>query len=561
MSFVRSAKKTIKKISFISNLNSKIKAKQTVNWDRLNKNIIPNTDKTERYKVLLATGTGHYQMGVLLESSLASALNQRGADVDVLLCDGALSGCMMARIDDIQPEIMASEGPKSRCGDCISFGKAIFDGSFTNKLFYSNFLSEEDKSKAKNLSETIEFKDIRNYKYGKIAIGEHAYAGALRYFARGDLKGEQFGEKILREYLSSAMLTVFSLNALFDQEKYDVVCFHHGIYVPQGLVTQVCQARNIRLVTWNPAYKKNTFIFSHDDTYHHTMISENVAQWENFDLSKERKSKILDYLESRKTGANDWIWFHDTPQENIEKIKTELGCRLDRPAIGLFTNVIWDAQLHYKSSAFENMLDWIHLSIDYFSTRPDLELLIRIHPAEMRGAIPSRHAVLDEIKEKHPNLAENIFVIPPESQISSYTVMELCNAVTIFNTKTGIEVSSSGIPTIVAGEAWIRNKGFSFDASSPEHYVEMLKNLPFKEKMSEADTERALKYAYHFFMRRMIPLPFINFDPISGKYSSNLKCASELSYGKIKGLDVICDGILDGTPFEFDENEGVNAAV
>ena len=133
------------------------------------------------------------------------------------------------------------------------------------------------------------------------------------------------------------------------------------------------------------------------NTYHHTMISENVSRWENFDLDNYQKERIQNYLYSRKSGSNDWIWFHDTPEENIEKIKDELGCKLDKPSIGLFTNVIWDAQLHYKSSAFENMLDWVHLSIDYFSKRPDLELFIRIHPAEMRGAIPSRHPVLEEI--------------------------------------------------------------------------------------------------------------------------------------------------------------------
>ena len=76
-----------------------------------------------------------------------------------------------------------------------------------------------------------------------ISIGEHAYAGALRYYARGDLTSEFFGEQILRRYLKSALLTVFCLDRLLEQNNYDVVCFHHGIYVPQGLITQVCQKK------------------------------------------------------------------------------------------------------------------------------------------------------------------------------------------------------------------------------------------------------------------------------------------------------------------------------
>ena len=196
------------------------------------------------------------------------------------------------------------------------------------------------------------------------------------------------------------------------------------------------------------------------------MISEDISRWQDIDMNEAKENAIKKYLKSRRQGTNDWIWFHDTPEENADKIKDELGCSFDRPAIGLFTNVMWDAQLHYESNAFENMLDWVFASIDYFSKRKDLELFIRIHPAEIRGAIPSRQPLLKEIYDKYESMPDNIYVIPPESQISTYALMDKCNAVTIYNTKTGIEVASEGIPTIVAGEAWIRGKGFAIDVNS-----------------------------------------------------------------------------------------------
>ena len=546
-------KKIVRSLPVFQSIYSVFRARKSVNWVELNKGITPHDNCSTDQKVLMATSVGDYEMGVLLESCLATALQMRGASVDMLLCDSVLSACQMSKIESISPIKMANEGPTSRCGGCFNYGRAILSGSNVTLLKYSQYILASEKDEALTISKSASFDNIQTFVFNEIRVGEHAFAGALRYFARGNLEGEEYGEVILRRYLESAILTVFAVDRLLDQGNYDVVCLHHGIYVPQGLITQVCQRKNIRVVTWNPAYKKNTFVFSHDDTYHHTMISEATSRWEHFELDTHKKSEIKNYLRSRRSGINDWIWFHDTPEENLDSIKAELGCRLDRPSIGLFTNVLWDAQLHYETNAFEGMLEWVDVSIEYFSKRPDLELFIRIHPAEMRGAIPSRQHLLEEINKRHPRLADNIFIIPPESQISTYTVMDFCNAVTIFNTKTGIEIASEGIPTIVAGEAWIRNKGFSLDASSPEHYIEILSNLPFDGKMSEDDTERALKYAHHFFMRRMIPLPFIDFDSGSGKYTSNLKSATELSYGKIKGLDLICRGILEGTPFEYDE--------
>ncbi len=545
-------KRIIKKIPYFNFFYSRIRANKSVYWKKLNKNINYSNSRPD-INVLMATSLGDYEMGTLLESSLSAALRLRNSKVDVLLCDSALSGCQMSKIETISPDIMAKEGPASRCSSCINYGKNIFEGAVDNKLYYSDFITPDEYKLAERLAKKIPYDDIKSYKYDDLSIGEHAYAGALRYYARGDLNEESFGEQILRRYLRSALLTAFCLNRILEDNTYDVVCFHHGIYVPQGIITQVCQKKNIRLVTWNPAYKSKTFIFSHYDSYHHTMISEDVERWKDIKLDASQENAIKEYLRSRRHGTNDWIWFHDTPEENAEKIKAELGCSFDKPSIGLFTNVMWDAQLHYESNAFDNMLDWVFSSIDYFSERSDLELFIRIHPAEIRGAIPSRQPLLTEIKRKYKTLPNNIFLITPESQISTYALMDKCNAVAIYNTKTGIEVASEGIPTIVAGEAWIRGKGFAIDVNSKEEYFKILSELPFKSKMSKDKQIQALKYAYHFFMRRMIPIPFIEFDSKTGLYSSSLESAEKLKPGNFKGLDLVCDGIINGSPFEYDE--------
>jgi hypothetical protein len=73
----------------------------------------------------------------------------------------------------------------------------------------------------------------------------------------------------------------------------------------------------------------------------------------------------------------------------------------------------------------------------------------------------------------------------------------------------GIELSAFGVPVVVAGEAWIRNKGFSFDTSTPEEYFELLNKLPLNRRLDGPTKERARKYAYHYFFRRMIPLEFV----------------------------------------------------
>ncbi|MBI4042950.1 MAG: capsular biosynthesis protein, partial [Deltaproteobacteria bacterium] len=228
-----------------------------------------------------------------------------------------------------------------------------------------------------------------------------------------------------------------------------------------------------------------------------------------------------------------------------------LGIDWSRPTIGLLTNVMWDAELHYDARAFPSMIEWLTETISYFSGRPDLQLLVRIHPAEIRGTLPSRQPVMRELQKRFPQTAKNIFIIPPEARVSTYSAMSRCNAIIIYATKMGVEFSALGNHIIVAGEAWVRNKGITRDTISREDYFTALSQLPYISPPQPVVIDRAKKYAYHFFFRRMIPIEY--FTPLKGNppYGIALHHLDELRPGKSSGLDVICDGILKERDFIY----------
>jgi hypothetical protein len=126
-----------------------------------------------------------------------------------------------------------------------------------------------------------------------------------------------------------------------------------------------------------------------------------------------------------------------------------------------------------------------------------------------------------------------------------------CDSVIIYGTKTGVELTSMGVPVLVAGEAWIRNKGVTLDARSAEHYFELLDQLPLGHRMETDAVRRARKYAFHFFFRRMIPLPMMAAAEGKSPFRVDIQSLDELRPGRSKGLDVICDGILSGSPFVY----------
>ena len=136
--------------------------------------------------------------------------------------------------------------------------------------------------------------------------------------------------------------------------------------------------------------------------------------------------------------------------------------------------------------------------------------------------------------------------------------MSVCDSAIIYGTKMGVELTSVGLPVIVAGEAWIRNKGLTYDASTPDEYLKLLGKLPFRTQLDSTVLARARRYAYHFFFNRMIPLPFIEPKTNYPIYRLKLTKLDHLFPGQSKGLDTICNGILQGKPFVFN-NDSITA--
>lgn len=505
-------------------------------------------------KVLIATSVGGHLACSTLESMLAAALTLRDAEVHVLLCDEALPACMACEIGRYpRLDRFVERGPAGdQCCYCYGPAARMLRSLGLKVVRYSDWVSAAELAEADRISRSIHPDNIRKLQVDGVAVGEHAYAGTLRFFARGALEMDQESSQVLRRYLSASLITARVAQNLLRESSYDCVVLNHGIYVPQGVISEVARHRKIRVVTWNPAYRKQRFIFSHGDTYHHTLMHEPVSHWENLALSKEAEAELDRYLKSRWTGTEDWIWFHDRPKFDLAEIERELGVSFSKPCIGLLTNVIWDAQLHYPANAFPTMLDWLIATVRFFEERPDLQLIIRVHPAEIHGGLPSRQRVVDELNRNFPRLPPNVFVIPPESRISTYVVMSQCDAVVIYGTKTGVELASMGIPVIVAGESWIRNKGVTMEAENPQGYFDLLRRLPLKTRMKSAVVARARRYAYHFFCRRMIPLGVMK--PRAGwpPYRIDLPLGVDsLRPGASSGLDVVCNGILKGSEFIY----------
>ena len=546
--------------NYLKNIYYKIFNKKLLknhpDWKNLLSDIdFENKNSPSRKKILVATSTGGHRLALSSEILFGLSFKARGASVDFLLCDEALNACSECTyLNFSNSKDFIKYGALPNCSSCWNTGKYSLLNAGIKTLKYSEFLTSSDLKQIKIIVSKTDYKEIKNFKINDISIGEHAYAGLLRYYAKGSLEFSKDEIEIFKKYFFSALKTYFISKNLFSSMKFDTVVLNHGIYVPQGIISEVAKSYGLKVVTWFTAYKDKSFLFSHDETYHKSLLKEPVNDWENRQLNNKEEKKLDDYISSRKLGTKDWVYFHNKNPKFDFQINNYNNLK-DQEFVSLFTNVVWDAQLFFDQNIFENMLDWLFQTIQYFIDQNKV-LVVRAHPAEISGTLPSQQKIYFEIKKKFGELPKNIIFIAPEDSTSSYSIIEKSQFCIVYGSTIGTEIAAMGKNVIVGGEAWIKNKEISYDPKSKSEYFELISKLISKPHMNHEKHKRAKMYAYHFFFRRMIPISLIenkkekSQDFIIEKKNMN-KIFNSDTYDK--GIQTICDSILYNKNFIYEE--------
>jgi len=475
----------------------------------------------------------------LFEAVVMQSLSLRGADVRVAICDRALDACErvhMATTTDRAP----------RCSACFEKNSAFYRKQGYEPLLMSRLLQPEDRVEAARLARSLPRDEIEQFTYQRVPVGRHAYASTLRSLLIGELTGSPEHEQALRQYLEASLLMALCCRRLLELEAPEVVVVSHGIYL-WGVVTDFFREHGTRVVVHNVGYRRNTTYWFHQESYHKRLVDEPNALWDEAPFTPDNELLLDAYMDSRRTGALDYLTYHPNPQEDREGLMRELNLDPSARILGIFTNIAWDAAILFRDIAFRNMAEWVIETIRHFAGRTDVQLVIRCHPAEVKREIETLQKVADLVRERFTPLPPNVRVVPAESDVSTYTLSEIVDAGIVYTTKVGLEFACRGIPMVVVGEPFYRGKGFTWDPTTPEEYFEILEGLPRGARMTPEAIARAKKYAHYYFYRRHLELdylePYTQFDP---RTAYTLRSLDQLLPGKDPNLDLICEGILTG---------------
>jgi hypothetical protein len=222
-----------------------------------------------------------------------------------------------------------------------------------------------------------------------------------------------------------------------------------------------------------------------------------------------------------------------------------LGVDQHRRILVFYTNVLWDAQIIYKSNIFYDIFDCLTYIINLVKKNPDVLLIIRIHPAEVKSNNPTRTKIFDFLKEFGLHNVKNVRIVQPESNISSYVLADLADVNIVYGTKMALEMAIMKRNVVICGETFSRNKGYGVDVESRDQLnYELLSRTTSPAELSER-YERALKYAHYFYFERMIDFPVDSASCSAGSHLSPLLSKDVVDHS---GIQKICNTIIDLAP-------------
>jgi hypothetical protein len=254
----------------------------------------------QRKNILFSTSIASFDHGIKLDKLIALSLFIRGHNVQFMFCDTAIPICQVIKYSSYNPLTLVNAEDTPRCLNCTSKIPKVNDLPFAKVSKFSDFYSDaEDNFLSQfNLNE-LSIAQICELKIDGVNIGPQIRAGIVRYFANPSFEDEILALEIAKKYAKAALITWNVYRNYINKFLPDVIVAHHGIYVPQGIIALFAQRFNIQFVAWNPSYRSGTFLFSHDESYHYTMLSEKNDRWESLALTKDNYRRIKSYLKSR----------------------------------------------------------------------------------------------------------------------------------------------------------------------------------------------------------------------------------------------------------------------
>jgi hypothetical protein len=405
------------------------------------------------------------------EMEIAKMAIDKGHEVYFLVCEADLKTCF------INPE-----HSKSICMVCQSKVK--------NGLSYLKIPANRILKFSKSTTEAFDFPyfesiaELKSYRYQDSDIGLAVASSLISSTRDYQFDVNQNRNQIING-LKTAILVHDNGAKILDEIKPDVVIMFNGRFLECRPIMRLCEQRGIDFYTHERGGQLDRYMLRKNSIPHSLEYTfEEIEElWAEGGGEKEKIGTDF-FLDRRNRVTQSWSSF--TEEQKIGALPA--GYNSDKVNIGIFNSSMdeYEGIEGFHNPVYIDDHDAIEKICTSFLTNENFHFYLRVHP-NLKGLDNTQNREIDKLAVKFKNLT----VIPAESAIDTYALMEAVNLVVTFGSTMGIEAMFWNKPAILVGRAFYEKLSGVMQPKSHEDVLFYINNIP-----ASGFRNSAVKYGY-----------------------------------------------------------------
>lgn len=396
------------------------------------------------------------------EALIAQALRQAGHEVVYVTCGGQLSrGCTAMIAHGLSSETPFDERKKI-CATCTLQAGLLRRHFRLNGSDLASELPIEDKEEVDRIMVGVTRDNFQTLEVHNAQVGRAALYEFLLEHKKSALTFTTDSE--WRRYLvalKNALYATFAAKRIIERENPDAIVAYNTLYGVNRVVCQVGVAYgkpNYSLhAGLNLGHRLQTMMPSKGDVF--ALLRKAVAMWPSLadrPIDAAQARLVTDHFLELLTGRS--VFTYSTARSGgTQNPHTILGIAGDQKVLCAtlssyderFAAEAVGARKAVPDLLFPTQAEWLRALIDYVAARPELFLIVRVHPREFpnkREGATSDHA--RHLEEQFCDLPANVAINWPTDNLSLYDLAETTDVFLNAWSSAGKEMAMLGIPVV-----------------------------------------------------------------------------------------------------------------
>jgi hypothetical protein len=453
------------------------------------------------------------------EALVVEALKQSGHEIVYVSCGGVFDRLCVPMAAHKLSVDSSSEAKKAICDKCIKYATIIRSEFSFSGCALIDLLTPSDRAWVKAMLEQTTVKNFLSLRDGGIELGRIALSHFLINHKKNNL---DFSDTDWRRYqtdLENTLLSYAACRILFDREQPDRVLVYTPAYSVNFVCCEIARLRSIPhyyvAAAGNLSDRLQRLVLARGHAV--DFQKNNIAHWPKFSdvpISQDDVEYTTEHVLELLRGTSPFV-YSSPSRETAKDLRSHFGVRSDQKVLVATTSShdevfasqvcgLWPANARM---AFATTIEWIEALVAYVARRPELFLIVRVHPREFpnkREAIKSEHALM--LQRHLTALPDNVRVNWPTDRISLYDLACIADVGLNAWSSAGKELALFGIPVVCyAPDLLIYPENLNYYAVTPAGYFKQVERA-LRDGWSVEIARRAFRWFTLEYSRAMLDL-------------------------------------------------------